>query len=477
MEIQKTQANYRGIGERAFDAFIAEFNATYEPRQVKPAGGDSYVRVYHYGEGRQKFNICYDRKAESVQVTAGDTMLEVIEMYIDRYARTAPTKVPVKPPRSVSDSAAQPRGRAVPPKETPRTALKETPAALQKPASQQDKASKQTETKGSCKTVKKAKRAEKEQTERSAAVEESKASAAESAYKDGYSLSKYEFARLERSVEELRGDNAVASVTGGESNVGTAQHVTKYTVAGKDKSRVIVQYAHKRKVVQIQGKPCALADLVQTVLSEGATERDIVQARVEYNKTRAHAKGEQADSDATNATAIRKQLTKSLPHGVKYLSKQSQTYLYYALVDLSSNLSNYGGILATAYQGLENLISNLQHSEGINVKMIGQAYEKQDGVYTLKASYRRRIKSVIYNEVLSALYTEYFEKRHYYTHSDNFNDTARIVQSQQTAQAEFKRLVSVIEYNCTKLSEIGFTVETAAAEQRGSKRKTASSRA
>ena len=64
-------------------------------------------------------------------------------------------------------------------------------------------------------------------------------------------------------------------------------------------------------------------------------------------------------------------------------------------------------LLITPYRALEKLIYDLQQAEGINVKMIGQAYEKDDdGNYMLKKGYRKRIGSVVYAEVMAALYTD-----------------------------------------------------------------------
>ena len=94
--------------------------------------------------------------------------------------------------------------------------------------------------------------------------------------------------------------------------------------------------------------------------------------------------------------------------------------------------------------------------------MIGQGYEKDDdGNYRLKSGYRKRIDSVVYNEVMSALYTEYFARRNFYTHSDFSGDGApRIITDKQEVKRIFDHLIEVLNYNGKKLKEIGFTIRT-----------------
>lgn len=60
---------------------------------------------------------------------------------------------------------------------------------------------------------------------------------------------------------------------------------------------------------------------------------------------------------------------------------------------------------------------------------------------------------------MTALYTEYFSIRNFYTHSDNSAESqSRGISDKAEAQKILRNLLSVIEYNCKKLSEIGFTV-------------------
>lgn len=155
-------------------------------------------------------------------------------------------------------------------------------------------------------------------------------------------------------------------------------------------------------------------------------------------------------------------LRKYLPTALRYLSEPSKIDLSNGLTDFNNvtRLSDYSVLLMAPYRALEKLIYDLQQAENINVKMIGQAYEKDDeGHYRLKKGYLKRIGSVVYPEVMTALYTEYFSIRNFYTHSDNSAESqSRGISDKAEAQKILRNLLSVIEYNCKKLSEIGFTV-------------------
>ena len=60
---------------------------------------------------------------------------------------------------------------------------------------------------------------------------------------------------------------------------------------------------------------------------------------------------------------------------------------------------------------------------------------------------------------MTALYTEYSRTRNFYTHSDNSADSRpRGISDKAEAQKLLTHLLSVIEYNAKKLSEIGFSV-------------------
>ena len=155
-------------------------------------------------------------------------------------------------------------------------------------------------------------------------------------------------------------------------------------------------------------------------------------------------------------------LKKYVPTALRYLSESSRIDLSNGITDLENvgRLSDYSVLLTAPYRALEKLIYDLQQAENINVKMIGQAYEKDDeGRYSLKKGYIRRIGSVVYAEVMAALYSEYYATRNFYTHSDNSADSrSRGIADKAEAQKKLRNLLAVIEYNGKKLSEIGFKV-------------------
>ena len=155
-------------------------------------------------------------------------------------------------------------------------------------------------------------------------------------------------------------------------------------------------------------------------------------------------------------------LRRYLPTALRYLSESSKIDLSNGITDINNigRLSDYSVLLTAPYRALEKFIYDLQQAERINVKMIGQAYEKDDeGNYKLKKGYLKKINSVVYSEVMTALYTEYSRTRNFYTHSDNSADSRpRGISDKTEAQKLLTHLLSVIEYNAKKLSEIGFSV-------------------
>ena len=157
-----------------------------------------------------------------------------------------------------------------------------------------------------------------------------------------------------------------------------------------------------------------------------------------------------------------RKLRKLLPDAFDLLGEQSKTDLGIGMTDIGNEnvkLSDYSVLLVPPYRGLERFIYDLQQAREITVKMIGQAYEKNDsGRHVLKQCYRKK-NGIVYSEVMSALYVEYFEKRNFYAHSDNsLSGASRVINDMAAAKKIFDGLCEIINYNAKKLKETGFTI-------------------
>ncbi len=265
--------------------------------------------------------------------------------------------------------------------------------------------------------------------------------------KNDFALKKYTAERFDAAISSLK-DNKIKLKL--KSNQGSgASRVDIYEVSS-GKSKLTVCYMPEKKILQIQGKATDFSRKVQTLFSESVDYKSAVKAHIEQKQT------------DERAATVEKRLKKYLPVGCMYLSPQAKIDFSIGIVDLLSGnivLSDYSSLLIPPYRGLEKLIFDLEQSQGIKVKMIGQAYEKNDdGEYCLKAVYRRRIGSVVFAEVMAALYTEYNSTRNFYVHSAAGTQT-KVINDKNQAIAIYEKMLSVVEYNAKKLREIGFTLK------------------
>lgn len=265
--------------------------------------------------------------------------------------------------------------------------------------------------------------------------------------KNDFALKKYTAERFDAAISSLK-DNKIKLKL--KSNQGSgASRVDIYEVSS-GKSKLTVCYMPEKKILQIQGKATDFSRKVQTLFSESVDYKSAVKAHIEQKQT------------DERAATVEKRLKKYLPVGCMYLSPQAKIDFSIGIVDLLSGnivLSDYSSLLIPPYRGLEKLIFDLEQSQGIKVKMIGQAYEKNDdGEYCLKAIYRRRIGSVVFAEVMAALYTEYNSTRNFYVHSAAGTQT-KVINDKNQAIAIYEKMLSVVEYNAKKLREIGFTLK------------------
>ena len=208
-----------------------------------------------------------------------------------------------------------------------------------------------------------------------------------------------------------------------------------------------VQYAREKLPQVKKEKPAKTEKPVKAIKPE-KTEK--------HKKAKTKAQPEPPVLDKKTERALKK----LLPVSYALLGAQSKKDLAAGMVDLGNaqvRLSDYSVLLVPPYRALERFIYDLQQARGISVKMIGQAYEKNaEGKHVLKQCYRRKA-GVVYSEVMSALYGEYFANRNFYAHSDNTETNAgRTIPDKPSAKAVFDTLCEIIEYNGKKLTEIGF---------------------
>ncbi len=273
-------------------------------------------------------------------------------------------------------------------------------------------------------------------------------------YKNGYSVKNYSQKSLDDVLKALRAEEKYRVCAEGADFIGTPQEVKAYSVTDNGGQKVILRYSVGRKTLQLQGKRSGLFGEVQSMVSRDTDYSSALEGYVDAGKNGADSKVSQ----------VRARLKKRLPTAYEFLSEQSRIDFSYGMHDLEQatlSLLDYSVLLVPPYRGLERFIFDLQRAENINVKMIGQAYDKDDsGRYILKRGYQNRIGSVIYAEVMVSLYNEYFSRRNFFAHSDNTDGNAsRSISDRTVAKRIFDNLLNTVEYNARKLKEIGFSME------------------
>lgn len=282
-------------------------------------------------------------------------------------------------------------------------------------------------------------------------------------YQNGYSIKNYRPDALVGALKRLKADGKNVTFDGAEFG-GTPQEIKSYTVGDEHGQKVILRYATNKMTLQLQGKRSELFGEVQSQVSHDSDYSSALEGYVETTE-------DGGGTGKKKVSEVQTRLKKRLPTAIEFLSEPSRIDFSYGILDFGQaglRLSDYSGLLVPAFRGLERFIFDLQRAEGINVKMIGQAYDKDDsGRYVLKSGYRQRIGSVIYAEVMVSLYTEYFSQRNFFAHSDNTNgNISRSISDRAVAKGIFDHLLDVVEYNSKKLKEIGFSVEQNGAGQK-----------
>ena len=267
-------------------------------------------------------------------------------------------------------------------------------------------------------------------------------------YKNGYSVKGMSENDLTAIMNALKAGGAKIAVDAGAGEV-------NYTVTA-DGQKAAMRYSTAKRTLALQGKQSRLYSEIMRLMSADnspASTAVVTAPVVSQKQTKAQADDERL-------------IKHKLPTAAQFLSEQAKADFLCGLRDFSKRnlqLSDYSVLLVPPFRGLERFVFDLQHAEGIQVKMIGQAFDKdEDGKYILKRGYQQRIGSVVYAEVMVSLYTEYFSQRNFFAHSDNTADSvSRAIADRESAKRIFERLLDVVEYNSKKLKEINFSMSKA----------------
>lgn len=397
-------------------AFIGMEGAGYSRRKFTPTSDVSHLEVYQYvAPSGEKIAIVYDTVAKILTADAPSGALEALRPLLPKGSGAAKSRLSPLPPKAKEEQPETQKKAVVPAADK---AVRKNPPAL--PAKRQARTpiTRGVPVPPAVREEGKEERREPEKTNKPARARIKKANkpAAVSELLKGVTRK-----RLDWALKDLKTADGV-KVTAHAGGV-------SWTLC--DSSKNVAELCAEKDGVRLTGVPNPLTKAVRDRLTSKCDMR-----------------------------LLRKYLSVSL----RYLSETSRIDLSNGITDLNNvpRLSDYSILLMAPYRALEKLIYDLQQAEGINVKMIGQAYEKDaEGRYTLKKGYKKRIGSVVYAEVMAALYTEYYATRNFYTHSENAADMrSRGISDKADAQRILKNLLAVIEYNCKKLSEINFSVET-----------------
>ena len=432
-------------------------------KDFQPVTEKCHIVRYKYSLQNEKVGVLYDTKARLLSVTAPQPILEFLKKMLpsdscavvtdksepqnvvrkveqpaqNKGNKATAQKVSAQPVQSAQGAAAG-HDRQPGQKKTPSAKARQSGASVAKPTSKSE--SKEAAQKQDSKAAQKP----------TAESAEPKADGKRASGEEGqdYTVKKFAAAQLDKVLKGLKKLRGVSYRLENTVAAGTPEEVKTYLIQNKNGQKTKLRYMPGKKILQLQGKRSNLYGEVQALIAGDADFVSAVKPHVELSGART------AD--------VQKKLKKRLPDAFEYLSEQSKIDLTIGLLDIYNNeikLTDYSSLLTPPYRGLEKFISDLQKAQGIEVKMIGQAFDKVDGKYVLKGGYTRRIRSVIYAEVLAALYAEYFASRNFYLHADNSEDSVpRMIGDKAEVQTIFERLLDTINYNSKKLKEIGFSL-------------------
>ncbi len=454
MGVIPERKDYKNCSKEQFTRFIEELDRSGICNRVAytPAAEKSHFDRYGYACDNKRISVVYDNKANMLSLTAmEDTMVRLNEVFmVVKSGKNAPqnkVKVQEKQKDKPKQAAApKPNQKQV---ETPKAKQKQTAAPKNDPKPR----------KAAAKTEKTEQKSENNKPQKKTNVQAVEVN--DEPHGD-FSLKKYTPKRFEGVIEKLKKDKKKYKLTDdGFTDKGKPTELRTYTVASNGQ-KLKLRFMTKKQVLQLQGKHGALFSELQVILSEESDYKAAVSALIE---SRPIEKKEQTQPQTATGKAgkVERQLKKLIPNAFDFLSEQSKIDFTIGVIEIINSDEHhydYSMLLLPPFRGLERLIFDLQRAQGIEVKMIGQAYEKEEGLYVLKASYRRKINSIVYAEVMADLYREYFETRNYYAHTDNSTvGGVRMINRKEQAAAIFDKMLKLVDYNCKKLSEIGFSTK------------------
>ena len=413
------------------------------------ASDKSHFDRYGFVKDNKKISVVYDNKARILSVTAFDELMpELNRLYVSLASAGA------KPQKANADGGTKAEQKTIAAKASGKNDIsRPKPDKAEKTVKPADAANggKQAAGTKAKKSVPVKNPSVVKQTNKSEIQKKSEDNQQDSEGCGDISLKKYTEQRFIGIINKLKKDKKKYKLSEAVvTDKGKPTELKAFTVtAGSQKLKL--RFMPKKQVLQLQGKHSALFNELQLLLSEETDYRAAVDAHIEQSR------------EDKKASEVERQLKKLIPNAFGFLSQQSKIDFTIGVIELINSKEkhfDYSMLLLPPFRGLERLIFDLQRAQNVIVKMIGQAYEKQDGQYVLKASYRRKINSVVYAEVMADLYREYFETRNYYAHSDSSEkNEVRMITQKEQASAIFEKMLAKVDYNCKKLSEIGFSIQ------------------
>lgn len=427
--MDSVRLNYNKIGEQNFSVFIDNIKkeSDFKFKAHHPANEKVMQDRYTFSKKKFRISIVYETKPQTLIITAPKNVIDEVRLLLPA---TDSLQTEALRQRSESDHKEV--------KTAAQEHYKETTQNQLNAVQEQTNESAQREPKPAIKKELKAEQL-KTATKRELKAEQSKTAT----HENSFILKKISSEKFSELLKKIKINKNMrykqTSVSGGSKS---------YTI-NTQKEKVTLRYLDGN--IELSGVRGDLYGEIQLYMSQLSDYKTAIKTHIKFS------------GEEKRARDIERQLKKKLPDAYEFLSEQSKLDLAIGIIDINNSevvLSDYSTLLIPCFRGLERFIFDLQHAQGIVVKMIGQAFEKDDGNYVLKSGYRRKIPSVIYPEVMAALYTEYFKQRNFYAHSDGgFDNISRIISDKEQVQSIFNHILDVINYNGKKLKEIGFTVK------------------